>query len=185
MSLARRAVLAVSAAVLLYSQVGASQPTVRDPHAAQETALNALQQRLHSLQDELTRLHEEIARVQDQLEQIHAEAALTTPKPIDARATPEAATAAGAAAVASTSGDESSTCTPPFTVDASGIKRFRTECLARLNCDVPYVVEAGIKRIRPECVSRTQLAGTDAADSCSPPYVIADDGIKRIKHECM
>jgi hypothetical protein len=180
----RRSAVATSVAIagvlLMSSRLAVSQEPNRE-----SDALSALEQRLRLLQDELARLHEELRLVQDELERTRAAAVHTKrapePTPIAEASPPPPppVTTLVPAPVEQVASSDASACTPPFTVDSGGIKRFRPECLAQTNCETPFVVEAGIKRFRRECL------GQPGAAACSPPYDIRDDGIKLIKRECM
>jgi hypothetical protein len=174
----------VAAAVLLCVRVAASQEPTRndggrpastqtDGAASEQLeALRALQLEVKALQEEIVRLRAQVAKVDGQLGRLHL-APPDDSAPLDAHASK----------VVSGGDDAPSICMPPYIVADDGIKRFRTECVARPPCDPPFFVdEAGIKRFRNECM---EPAGLPPGDTCNPPYYLMQDGTKLFKLQCL
>jgi hypothetical protein len=160
--------LGVVAAVLLFVRVAGSQePAGKEaarPSASQADAsaseqravIKALQAEVKALEDELTRVREQLVRVDEQLERLQA-------APAADRDAPQ--------------------CSPPYVVADDGIKRFRTECLARPPCDPPFFFDRdGTKRFRDECMAPE---ATSNDDPCNPPYYLREDGTKVFKANCL
>jgi hypothetical protein len=175
-ALSRRAVAAAAAAILCVRFAVSQVPSAHDRSKRAtpkkdcaetcQKAVENLEQQISSLEGELTEVREELLLLRN---------AGPSREPT-------------AEAEPSEPGDESwfpKNCDPPFVVDNSGIKRFRSECLDQPRCDPPFVVDDnGIKRFLPECLDQMRVAGM-SSDDCSPPYSLHDDGVKRIKLQCL
>jgi hypothetical protein len=174
----------VAAAVLLTVRVAGSQePSGKDgarpaatpaeaPASEQQKVVKALQQEVRALQEELARVSAEVEKVDTQLERLHVAQSSASPVP-----------GQEASKGPSADRDMPSSCRPPYVVAEDGIKRFRTECLARPPCDPPFFVDqGGIKRFRDECIAPPALP---SGDRCVPPFSLQKDGTKVFKLQCL
>jgi hypothetical protein len=98
---------------------------------------------------------------------------------------------------------QKASCKDPFWVDAKGIKRLKTDCLAAdPGCEPPWFSDLdGVLRMKPNCSSRSGDAERPEQEpvpntkrrrsvprppvaGCEPPWFVDPKGIMRLKPNC-